>query len=839
MFTLACGPHPLTPTSIPLQDLKKDDKQEAGYGSVTCVDFSPNGSLMITGSSDDHVRLYDTDTNKMVASFDLKADITALDFSPIDGTVLNFTAANKKGLVKVYGIIVSGDEEDYEKQYSCDEIFVYRRHTDTVASVRYSADGKQVVSASKDMTVRMLNIGALNKFAGAGFKLDFKNNASMEKSIITACSAVEIVKEAKEKNDEDEDEDDEDEDEDEEEEDENRRELNMLIAMQAREVNPDFDPDNLEHAKKLWGDELPRLLNAAWTVYSEGLGDAMEDTEEEKISDQVSAEIKTFIPDLLADRPNLLAELIQMCSEVQLEKLASTDIFQNLLEYSSRGGVLTIYYIEVIWWCIFMCSFVRMTFLMKFAADVDALSHDAGSMMCWTFTMILASYFFLREIAQVRGLYLLGQGGNWLKDPFNFLDVAASLGTILLLVNYFNIGPGDAYNHQASAVSLCCWMKTLGLVKAVNQSLATFVLMITSVINDIRAFMIVLVAVMFMFGHAFYLELAQLKNEEGGGLDFHDGGDPNPFGTMPMTIMSTYTMLLGDFDLDAYPSLYTKLLFVVFMFIVVIILLNILIAIVSDSYDNAMVKSTELFWKSRLELVAEIKTVFHVVLVWYNPKKVIMLLHHHLQSLDRWYYFLLGGVLLRSEIITQVKVATDDDYDDYSSDEDSDEEEEMEEKVKVVYVWYMPKGKNQWKLAVTILFSPFIALMVGFISVWRIVLVKISRPALEKLQKRDAKGVELSTEVSAGEGEWAGKVMDIVNRVNEHTNKINAAQRAEMQEQMRVMKNENVHLEAKLDVIMKNIEILMESQGKKAVKATKASSVFGLSGFGKKMKAKK
>ena len=119
-----------------------------------------------------------------------------------------------------------------------------------------------------------------------------------------------------------------------------------------------------------------------------------------------------------------------------------------------------------------------------------------------------------------------------------------------------------------------------------NQPLATFVIMISSVINDIRAFMIVLVSIMFMFGHAFYLELAQVN------LEFHDGS-PNPFGTLPMTILSTYTMLLGDFDLDAFPDFFTKILFVAFMFFVVIILLNILIAIVSDSYDNAMVKSTE------------------------------------------------------------------------------------------------------------------------------------------------------------------------------------------------------------------------------------------------------
>jgi hypothetical protein len=65
--------------------------------------------------------------------------------------------------------------------------------------------------------------------------------------------------------------------------------------------------------------------------------------------------------------------------------------------------------------------------------------------------------------------------------------------------------------------------------------------------------------------------------------------------------------LLGDFDTDAFPDFYSRGFFVVFSFLIIIIFLNVLIAIVSDSYDMVLVNSSEIFWKARLELIAEIR----------------------------------------------------------------------------------------------------------------------------------------------------------------------------------------------------------------------------------------
>ena len=86
---------------------------------------------------------------------------------------------------------------------------------------------------------------------------------------------------------------------------------------------------------------------------------------------------------------------------------------------------------------------------------------------------------------------------------------------------------------------------------------------------------------------------------------FHAGA-PNAFESVRMTIYSLLLLgFIGDYDLDNYPNPADRTYLVLFLVVVVIVQLNILIAIVSDSYDAAMAKSEALYYRSHLELVTE------------------------------------------------------------------------------------------------------------------------------------------------------------------------------------------------------------------------------------------
>jgi hypothetical protein len=70
--------------------------------------------------------------------------------------------------------------------------------------------------------------------------------------------------------------------------------------------------------------------------------------------------------------------------------------------------------------------------------------------------------------------------------------------------------------------------------------------------------------------------------------------------------LRVYALLLGDFDLDDYrESTGLTFLFVVFTLLGVVILLNVLIAVIADSYEKATISSLLLFGRARVGFVAQ------------------------------------------------------------------------------------------------------------------------------------------------------------------------------------------------------------------------------------------
>jgi hypothetical protein len=70
--------------------------------------------------------------------------------------------------------------------------------------------------------------------------------------------------------------------------------------------------------------------------------------------------------------------------------------------------------------------------------------------------------------------------------------------------------------------------------------------------------------------------------------------------------LRVYALLLGDFDLDDYKeSSGITVLFIIFTLLGVVILLNVLIAVISDSYEKATISSLLLFGRARVGFVAQ------------------------------------------------------------------------------------------------------------------------------------------------------------------------------------------------------------------------------------------
>ena len=227
------------------------------------------------------------------------------------------------------------------------------------------------------------------------------------------------------------------------------------------------------------------------------------------------------------------------------------------------------------------------------------------------------------KLGREKGIEQLSVWG-WASDGWNIVDVLVIATTGLAC--WMATLPERTGGWLPIVAALACgtlWLKLLAYVKVLNQKFATYVLCLFQIAADIRSFLVILLLVMFAFGTMFYLVsvvpvarderaaarfLRSRDEADGAGTSAHAAhfGVGAPFWTMEETLVTVYRMMIGDFERDWFGSTFTLLLFLGYTFIVMILMLNILIAVVSDSYDYAVIKSRQLFCRTRLELAAEL-----------------------------------------------------------------------------------------------------------------------------------------------------------------------------------------------------------------------------------------
>ena len=479
------------------------------------------------------------------------------------------------------------------------------------------------------------------------------------------------------------------------------------------------------------------LLDATWEVVLD-LNIRKEDSAK-KYKKLVEKSIRVFIDNNARYRDNLLSELILEVSTADLQKIANTKIFKELLKDKMSAGLMLIYYGEFLLFNIFMVCFFSVSVEFKLAVKKEDM-WEAGYLRRRVIgTAVFAGLFFLRDILQLRAAFRLGLARTWFRDYWNYVDILASTGPISLIIYFFNYGNGEDYPRLASIVSCFAWLKVLSYLKSFSQPISTFTLMIFTILVDLVPFMVVLCCIAAMFGHIFYLLLSTEA------LDFHDDDAPHPFENYRDTFWTLYQTLLGEYDLDAFPDIYTKSFFFIYSFFVMIIFLNVLIAIVSDSYDMVLVNSGEIFWRSRLELIAEMSTMYGSL---FNT--IPRLYKHHFQR-------------VHERAIKQIDNHIEGQYlkkiwGNKRNDEISDAER-----------------RNLASAALDVFLLPFrliVTLMYGFIYCLSFPLILVIRTMENhiRLEVGDGRNIEFEFDgPDEDEHDWSGKVLDIVRKINAKT----------------------------------------------------------------------
>jgi hypothetical protein len=150
------------------------------------------------------------------------------------------------------------------------------------------------------------------------------------------------------------------------------------------------------------------------------------------------------------------------------------------------------------------------------------------------------------------------------------------------------------WKHHVVSLALALFLKWLGLLYFLQAFASTgpLVRMVFQIIMDMRHFTAILLVAVLASASSFYALLHHARP-----LQSHDdgnGGSDNPFQGAGQTLFFMFKMLLlGDFDTDLFLlGEYVVLLQVLFassMTLTLIILLNLLIALMSDSYERIQV----------------------------------------------------------------------------------------------------------------------------------------------------------------------------------------------------------------------------------------------------------
>mmetsp|Transcript_49567 Transcript_49567/g.74798 ORF Transcript_49567/g.74798 Transcript_49567/m.74798 type:complete len:806 (-) Transcript_49567:291-2708(-) len=239
------------------------------------------------------------------------------------------------------------------------------------------------------------------------------------------------------------------------------------------------------------------------------------------------------------------------------------------------------------------------------------------------------TYFGIREVMQI---IKYARSGSlltlWLSDIKNILDVCLVVVTFLWydamrqctqLAQSFDLS-GKEWYQTAMAFTVLLYTSILLLfLKSVLLDFAVFVSGMVNVMRNLFTFLVSLMIVLLAFAGMFTLVFRgtnmcndtqddDLSTTENNGMD-------SRFCTFRDSLATVYFMLLGQIGPDEIDgSTVGKVIYAIFMFIVVILLTNVLIAIVTDSYNHIKSsKAQQVFWYNKFAFISEVDALAEIL----------------------------------------------------------------------------------------------------------------------------------------------------------------------------------------------------------------------------------
>jgi hypothetical protein len=215
----------------------------------------------------------------------------------------------------------------------------------------------------------------------------------------------------------------------------------------------------------------------------------------------------------------------------------------------------------------------------------------------WAYaTTAFASFFLLLELAQ-----MCHQGIMHFKDALNWLDMGAACLPLYLTRYWFAGEEHEALRAMFTLASCVVCLRVLTYLRSLEET-GSFIGLVLMVMKDMGPFLVILGIVLVAFAGAFYHLGA-----------FKDSDDPTAGGAL----FGAYMMMFGELYLEDQSEWWTrgegrglasplgKAVQSVFLLFVLVIMLNLLIAIISDTFEKVTEKEVAQFRSERARLIVE------------------------------------------------------------------------------------------------------------------------------------------------------------------------------------------------------------------------------------------
>jgi WD40 repeat protein len=123
-------------------------------GPVPSVAYSPDGKRIVSGSQDNTLKVWDAQTGKEILTLKGTTGVGSVAYSPDGNSIVSGSGGTHQAGIPEEGFV---QVEVWDAQTGQEMVRIKGGHTHThnVESVSYSPDGKRIVSASQDNTLKV------------------------------------------------------------------------------------------------------------------------------------------------------------------------------------------------------------------------------------------------------------------------------------------------------------------------------------------------------------------------------------------------------------------------------------------------------------------------------------------------------------------------------------------------------------------------------------------------------------------------------------------------------------------------------------------------------------